>query len=59
MIKCPNCGSSAQPKLVANEYHYTIKNKMEVVHRYKCGCGCKYKIILTPSVVQILNKDED
>lgn len=59
MIKCPNCGSSAQPKLIANEYYYTVKNSMKVVHRYKCGCGCKYEITLTPSTPRILNKEGD
>ena len=36
--KCPNCGSSAQSKIVSTEYNrddWTI----EVVHTYKCGCG--------------------
>jgi hypothetical protein len=38
MVKCPNCGSSAQPKVVATEY---IENgwTIEVVRTYKCGCG--------------------
>ena len=38
MIRCPNCGSTAQPKVVATEYNedgWTI----EVVRTYKCGCG--------------------
>jgi hypothetical protein len=38
MAQCPNCGSSAQPKVVGTEYNedgWTIK----VVRTYKCGCG--------------------
>ena len=38
MIKCPNCGSSAQSKVVDTKYTedgWTI----EVVRTYKCGCG--------------------
>ena len=38
MCKCPNCGSSAQPRVIATEYNengWTI----EVVRTYKCGCG--------------------
>ena len=37
MCKCPNCGSSAQPRVIATEYNedgWTI----EVVRTYKCGC---------------------
>lgn len=37
-MKCPNCGSSAQLKVVATKYiedGWTI----EVVRTYKCGCG--------------------
>ena len=38
MTKCPNCGSTSQPKAVATKYNedgWTI----EVVRTYKCGCG--------------------
>jgi hypothetical protein len=38
MVRCPNCGSSAQPKVVATAYNengWTI----EVVRTYECGCG--------------------
>ena len=38
MARCPSCGSSAQPKVIATEYiedDWTI----EVVRTYKCGCG--------------------
>ena len=38
MTRCPNCGSTSQPKVVATEYTedgWTI----EVVRTYKCGCG--------------------
>mgnify|MGYP003296144769 CR=1 FL=1 len=41
MVKCPTCGSSAQPKLVATEYNedgWTI----EVVRHYTCGCGATF-----------------
>lgn len=38
MIKCPHCGSTAQPKLT---YTRWIENGWEVerVCTYKCGCG--------------------
>lgn len=38
MAKCPWCGSTAQPKVIKEEYHedgWTIK----VIRTYKCGCG--------------------
>lgn len=38
MIKCPNCGSTAQPKLIQTQW---IENGWEVerVRTYKCGCN--------------------
>lgn len=38
MIKCPNCGSTAQIKLIRIRW---IENGWEVekVTLYKCGCG--------------------
>ena len=41
MIKCPNCGSSAQPKVVSTEYHENGW-EIEVVRYYVCGCGEKF-----------------
>ena len=41
MTRCPNCGSSAQLKVIATKYNedgWTI----EVVRTYKCGCGQKF-----------------
>lgn len=38
MIKCPKCGSSAQPRVIDTQYmekDWTIK----VIRIYKCGCG--------------------
>jgi hypothetical protein len=41
MIKCPNCGSTAQVK-VTKEYWSKISNS-QYVH-YQCGCGCVFCI---------------
>ena len=41
MSKCPNCGSTAQPKLLFTEYN-NDKLGVEIVHTYFCGCGCTY-----------------
>lgn len=37
MIKCPNCGSTAQIKLI-DSYHYTANNLAE---KYECSCGAQ------------------
>ena len=41
MIKCPNCGSTAQ---VCIEDHETFvwKDTLSIYLTYKCGCGCKF-----------------
>lgn len=41
MTRCPNCGSSAQVRVTDTEY---IENgwEIEVIHTYKCGCGCVF-----------------
>ena len=39
MIKCPNCGSSAQIKLGEPKYHPELG---EVHLDAKCGCGEKF-----------------
>lgn len=38
---CPNCGSSAQPKVVSTEYNEDGWD-IEVVRHYVCGCGEKF-----------------
>ena len=37
MIKCPNCGSTAQVKLLWTD-HYTFSHSIEV---WECECGCR------------------
>lgn len=39
MIKCPNCGSTAQPKQIDREEREISCYTIEVVRTYKCGCG--------------------
>lgn len=36
MVKCPNCGSTAQMKLVGTDYP-TFSHAIEV---WRCGCDC-------------------
>lgn len=45
-MKCPTCGSSAQPKLVDTDYRengWTI----EKIRHYKCGCGTDFITVTT------------
>jgi hypothetical protein len=41
MTKCPNCGSTAQQKLLTTEYNEDGWS-IEVVRIYICSCGCTY-----------------
>ena len=42
MASCPNCGSTAQVKLI--ETNYTEDGwTIELVRIYDCGCGCRFK----------------
>ena len=41
MIKCPNCGSTAQVKETFSNYSTNIKAQC---NSYKCGCGCLFSI---------------
>ena len=38
MVRCPNCGSTAQLKLLSTEYNEDGWD-IEVVRYYICGCG--------------------
>ena len=40
-MRCPNCGSFAQLKVVSTEYHEDGWD-IEVVRHYVCGCGKKF-----------------
>lgn len=61
MIKCPNCGSTAQPKVVATEYNedgWTI----EAIRTYKCGCGQIFigtSCYIYPECYEIVEKIEN
>ena len=39
MIKCPNCGSTAQIRLQKIEEQEMNCYTIEVIRTYKCGCG--------------------
>jgi hypothetical protein len=62
MIKCPNCGSTAQIKLVES-YHY---NTNHIAEEYECGCGaklirhykCQVGILYTDEGVKYIREEE-
>lgn len=49
-IKCPNCGSTSQPRLV---YLDTDNYGLEHTHEYTCGCGCHFKVTFAAINVEI------
>ena len=62
MVKCPNCGSTAQMRPVSG-YHYNSNN---IAEEYECGCGAKlirhYKlqvsILYTDEGAKYIKEDE-
>ena len=46
MIKCPNCGSTAQVKVVCGDDLKDISSASLnwVNMRLQCGCGCKFYV---------------
>lgn len=40
MIKCPNCGSTAQVKETFSNYSTSLKAQC---NSYECGCGCLFQ----------------
>lgn len=53
MIKCPNCGSAAQPKLVFTDDE--DRPVEAICKEYECGCGCEFRIIYKVSSIKIIN----
>ncbi len=52
MIKCPNCGSSAQIKLLCHDT-FIWRNTVTVYLTYKCGCGRHFSTSIA------MNKDQE
>lgn len=56
MIKCPNCGSSAQVEMVwMDSDNYTQEHYRE----YACGCGCTFETIFTLTDRKILDVEKE
>jgi len=45
MLKCPNCGSSAQYR-----EHGRIENETTIIQIFTCGCGYNHQVIWTKVV---------
>ena len=43
-MKCPTCGSSAQPKLIDTDYRENGRTIEKICH-YKCGCGTDFMTV--------------
>lgn len=53
-IKCPNCGSTAQPELMWEDFDsYSTKT----IKEYICGCGCHFEVIFEVKEVNILKEN--
>jgi hypothetical protein len=56
MTKCPNCGSTAQVRLIWQDEeaptHYHYKG-------FKCGCGCRFMATYELVEVKIVKDDGD
>jgi hypothetical protein len=44
MIKCPNCGSTAQVRLDLEITENKRRNSEKKISFYSCGCGCDFEI---------------
>jgi hypothetical protein len=52
-VKCPNCGSTAQPKLIWEDRDsYSTKK----IKEYQCGCGCVFEVIFEAKKINILEQ---
>lgn len=61
MIKCPNCGSTAQPFIEDVNFDYD-ETTASVVYSYRCSCGKRYSTIIiyeTEKGEQLIDEEED
>ena len=54
MMRCPHCGSTAQPKLNTSPSIY--KKGELVITTHKCGCGCVFERRYTLSEIKIVTQ---
>lgn len=53
MIKCPNCGSTAQVKCVYTGGELPTEDKYM---GYKCGCGCSFIVTYKATEIEIVKR---
>ena len=53
MIKCPNCGSTAQVQLISHDT-YIWSEQIDIYLTYRCGCG---KAFVTRTVTNRANEE--
>ena len=41
MVRCPNCGSTAQVKKV-DQCNWKARGFEGITENFKCGCGCHF-----------------
>ena len=58
-MKCPNCGSSAQVRLVWHDEALLTHYLHNEYKEYKCGCGCRFMVTYELVDVKVLKNDED
>ena len=42
MIKCPNCGSTAQVRIIEQETFILHERHIDTVNKCQCGCGKQF-----------------
>ncbi len=60
MVKCPNCGSTAQVKLI---YGDDLRDQDSVdltyiMQQFQCGCGCEFMRVFKQEETIITNKED-
>ena len=54
--KCPNCGSTAQVRLVWQDEDLLTQHHYK---EYWCGCGCRFRVTYELVNIKVLKDDGD
>ena len=59
MIKCPNCGRTAQVKLIYGDdlREQSTTELNYIMQQFKCGCGCEFMRVFKQEETIITNKE--
>ena len=59
MIKCPNCGSTAQVREKKASTEFSVpKREATLKTRCTCGCGCRFTFVRTVNYREEVCKDD-